>query len=123
MTHPTPALPASRHFHLEQLAEGVYAALSIGGTGSMSNAGIIDLGETTLIFDTFATPQAAQNLRSAAEQLLGHPITYVVNSHIHGDHWLGNQIFFPDADIITTGKTRADLLAEVDVSKDQMRLD
>jgi len=123
MPHPTPALPASRHFHLEQLAEGVYAALSIGGTGSMSNAGIIDLGETTLIFDTFATPQAAQNLRSAAEQLLGHPISYVVNSHIHGDHWLGNQVFIPDADIITTGKTRADLLAEVDVSKDQMRLD
>lgn len=122
MTHPTYALPASRHFHLEQLAEGIYAALSIDGTGSMSNAGIIDLGETTLIFDTFATPQAAQDLRSAAEQLIGHPISYVVNSHKHGDHWWGNQVFLPDAAIIATGKTYADLLKHLDTSKEQMQL-
>lgn len=123
MTHPTPAYPASRHFHLEQLAEGIYAALSHGGTGSMSNAGIIDLGETTLIFDTFATPQAAQDLRSAAEHLLGHRIAYVVNSHRHGDHWWGNQVFLPDASIIATGRTRADLLNDVAESKEQMQLD
>lgn len=123
MIHPPQALPASRHFHLEQLAQGIYAALSIDGTGSMSNAGIIDLGETTLIFDTFATPQAAQDLRSAAEQLIGHPITYVVNSHRHGDHWWGNQFFLPDADIIATGKTHADLLKHVDMSKEQMQRD
>lgn len=74
MAHRSNTLSVFRHFQLEQLAEGVYAAISINGTGSMSNAGIVDLGETTLIFDTFATPQAAQDLRKAAEELIGHPI-------------------------------------------------
>lgn len=123
MTQSTHSLPTSRHFQLEQLAEGVYAAISIDGTGSMSNAGIIDLGDTTLIFDTFATPQAAQDLRSAAEQLIGHPIAYVVNSHKHGDHVWGNQVFVPAADIVATGKTRADMLKHVDVSKEAFQLD
>jgi cyclase len=123
MTHPTHALPASRHFQLEPLAEGIYAAISIKGTGSMSNAGIIDLGETTLIFDTLVTPQAAQDLHSAAEQLIGHPIAYVVYSHRHDDHWWGNQVFLPDADIIATGETRADLLRDADESKEEMQRD
>jgi len=123
VTHPPRALPASRHFQLEQLAEGIYAAISIEGTGSMSNAGIIDLGETTLIFDTLATPQAAKDLHDAAEQLIGHPIAYVVNSHRHGDHWWGNQVFLPDTDIIATGKTRADLLRDADESKEEMQRD
>lgn len=122
MTHSTHALLTSKHFHLEQLSEGIYAAFSIDGTGSMSNAGIIDLGETTLIFDTFATPQAAQDLRRAAEQLIGQPITYVVNSHKHGDHWHGNQVFLPDAQIIASGKTYAELLKRMSVSKEKMQL-
>lgn len=37
--HDTP--PQSRHFHLTPLAGGVYAAMSIDGSGSMCNAGII----------------------------------------------------------------------------------
>lgn len=125
MTHLAHTLPTSRHFRLEQLGEGIYIAISIDGTGSMSNAGIVDLGETTLIFDTFATPQAAQDLQRAAEQLIGHPVAYVVNSHRHGDHYWGNQVFRAEADIITTGKTRADLLEAVEenTNKEQMQFE
>jgi cyclase len=121
MAPSTHSLPTSRHFQLEQLAEGIYTAISIANTGSWSNAGIIDLGETTLIFDTFATPQAAQDLRAAAEQLIGQPIAHVINSHKHGDHYWGNQVFSPDADIIATEKTRADMLKYVDMNKEDMQ--
>src|SRR5258706_8222420 len=100
------SLPISKHFQLEKLADGVYAAISIDGTGSMSNAGIIDLGDRTLIFDTFFTQQAAEDLRIAVEQLTDKPVTYVINSHMHGDHVHGNQIFAPEADIIATPRTR-----------------
>jgi len=100
------SLPISKHFQLEQLADGIYAAISIDGTGSMSNAGIIDLGDHIVIFDTFFTPQAAEDLRIAVEQLSDKPITYVINSHMHGDHVHGNQIFAPEADIIATPRTR-----------------
>ncbi|MBO0781320.1 MAG: MBL fold metallo-hydrolase [Ktedonobacteraceae bacterium] len=99
-------LPASRHFQLEQLAEGVFVALAEAGRGAMSNAGIIDLGGQVLIFDTFWTPQAARDLWAAAEQLTGHPVTYVVNSHADGDHVHGNAVFAGSASIIATEGTR-----------------
>ncbi|WP_201364078.1 MBL fold metallo-hydrolase [Dictyobacter formicarum] len=40
----------------------------------------------------------------------------------NGDHWWGNQVFYPDANIIATGKTYADLLKHVDVSKEKVQL-
>jgi hypothetical protein len=51
-------LPDSRHFWLEELAEGVYAAIHIDGGTAIGNASIIDLGDRTLIFDSLFTPQA-----------------------------------------------------------------
>lgn len=64
MTLPTTdSLPASRHFELERVAEGVYAAIATPGAGALGNAAIVDLGGRTLVFDTFMTPQAAQEVR------------------------------------------------------------
>jgi len=104
-------LPASKHFRLEKLTEGVYAALAIDGGGAMCNAGIVDLGDRTLVFDTFWTPEAGQDLRTAAEQLTGHAVAYIVNSHYNADHVNGNQVFAPETTIISTSRTR-ELLIE-----------
>ncbi|HEX6798783.1 MAG TPA: MBL fold metallo-hydrolase [Ktedonobacterales bacterium] len=104
MSVPRSNLPRSRHFTLEPLAPGVYAAIAGAGGGAMSNAAIVDLGDRTLVFDTFMTPQAAADLRVAAEALTGHPVAYVVNSHWHDDHVRGNQIF-ADAEIVATDRT------------------
>lgn len=102
-------LPTFEHFRLEQLAEGVYAAIGVAGGAAYSNAGIIDLGDRTLIFDTFMTPKAAEDLGAAAEQLTGRPATCVVNSHAHSDHWCGNQVFADHAAIIATHQIRAQM--------------
>jgi glyoxylase-like metal-dependent hydrolase (beta-lactamase superfamily II) len=96
----------SRHFRLEQLAEGVYAAIHAEGGWAISNAGIIDLGDRTLVFDTMMTPEAASDLREAAESLTGRSIHAVINSHPHNDHIWGNQVFSADVDIISTTRTR-----------------
>ena len=95
----------SQYFRLDQVADGVYAAVAIPGAGAWGNAGIVDLGGRTLVFDTFATPQAARDLRTAAELLTGRPAAYVVNSHRHADHVLGNQVF-TDAVVLATTITR-----------------
>ena len=96
----------SEHFELKQIAEGVYAAIAVAGGAARSNAGIIDLGDHTLIFDTFLTPTAAEDLQAAAEHLTGRPASYVINSHAHSDHWCGNQAFASHAPIIATHQTR-----------------
>jgi glyoxylase-like metal-dependent hydrolase (beta-lactamase superfamily II) len=103
-------MPESRHFDLERVADGVYAAIASPTGGAMSNAGIVDLGDTTLVFDTFMTPQAAEDLRRAAEQLTGRPVALVVNSHWHDDHVRGNQAF-GGAEIVSTDRT-SQLMAE-----------
>ncbi len=93
------------YFRLQKLADGVYAALAMPGSGARRNAGIIDLGDQTLVFDTLFTPQAAQELRRYAKQLTGRPVTWVINSHRHADHVLGNQVF-AEAQIVATSTTR-----------------
>jgi len=102
----------SRHFRLAPLAGGVYAAIHASGGWAISNAGIIDLGDRTLVFDTFLTPHAAQDLRAVAEELTGRPVSAVINSHYHNDHIWGNQAFGPDTDVISTVETRRLIMTE-----------
>src|SRR6478609_4034511 len=120
MSSPSNSLPTSPYFRLERLAEGVWAAIVARGTGAWGNAGIVALGERTLVFDTFLTPAAARDLRTAAEALTGQPVAYVVNSHYHMDHIHGNAVF-DDATIITTGKTRERIANRGAEILDQMR--
>jgi cyclase len=99
-------LPHSKHFTINELAEGVYAAIATNEGSAVGNAGIIDLGDQTLVFDTFMTPAAAQDLRAAAESLTGNSIAYAVNTHWHNDHIRGNQVFAPTTRIVSTSRTR-----------------
>ena len=103
-------VPESRYFRLERLTDGIFAAIVVRGTGAWGNAGIVHLGDATLVFDTFVTPAPARELRAAAETLTGAPVRYVVNSHYHMDHTYGNAEF-PDAVVIATATTR-DLIAQ-----------
>lgn len=103
--------PISKHFRLQQLAEGVYAAIHIGGGAAIGNAGIIDLGDRTLMYDTLFTPQAGEDLRAAAEALFGRPVDAVINSHWHNDHIWGSQAFDAHTDIVSSEETRRMIIA------------
>src|SRR5262245_37050585 len=96
----------SPHFQLHQLADGVFAAIHREGGAAQSNAGIIDLGDQVLIFDTFIAPAVATDLREAVAALLSLPVSILINSHYHNDHIWGNQAFPTDIPIISTIKTR-----------------
>ena len=91
-----------RNFSIKVVEDGIYAAIPDGG----SNAGIVNLGNKTLIFDTFTTVGAAKELKIAAEDLTGRPPSLVINSHAHADHYQGNVAFSDDALLISSTKTR-----------------
>lgn len=95
----------SQYFRLEQVGPGAWAAIVNPGAGAWGNAGIVDLGDRTLVFDTFLTPAAARDLKGAAEALTGRTVTLVVNSHEHLDHVHGNMVF-EGATVIATTTTR-----------------
>ncbi|SET11988.1 MBL fold metallo-hydrolase [Paenibacillus sp. NFR01] len=92
-------------FTLHQAAEGVWAAIAVPGSGAQGNAAIVDLGDVTIVVDTFMVPQAAEQLRQMAIELTGRPIQFVVNTHYHGDHHYGNQAF-SDSIILSTEKVQ-----------------
>lgn len=104
--------PASKHFTLQQIAEGVYAAIATDGGAAVCNAGLIELGEQLVVFDAFLTPQAAQDLRQAAINLFGRTPQIVVDSHWHNDHIWGNQVFTNEAQILSSTRTRQQIVVE-----------
>ena len=99
------SLPRSRHFELQRLGDGVYAAIASDGGWAICNAGAVDLGDQVLVFDTFVNQHAAAEFKDMVGRLTGKPVGYVVNSHYHSDHVKGNQVF-DGARIVSTAKTR-----------------
>ena len=95
----------TNYFYLYALHEGVYAAIAKLGQGAWSNAGIVDMGDELLIFDSLATPSAGYELKMQAEKVTGKRAKYLINSHYHGDHVFGNQAF-TDTTIVSTSSTR-----------------
>jgi cyclase len=83
----------SKHFDLQELTEGVFAAIHKPRGSAYSNAGIIDLGDQTLVIDAFDSVLAASDLRKAAETLLERRIHSLILTHVHSDHWFGATAF------------------------------
>lgn len=108
---------AYSNFTIHTVVEGVYAAIPNGG----SNAGIIDLGDRTIIFDTFTTIGAAIELKAAAERLTGRAPSLVINSHAHADHYQGNAVFADEAVIISSTNTRQAIADEGLVRLERMK--
>lgn len=87
------------------LADGIYAAIHIEGGSAICNASLVDLGGLLLVFDTFLTPQAAEELYQFAIDQFNQAPQVVINSHYHNDHMWGNQVFVKEAQIISSIKT------------------
>ena len=104
--HRNKYLPEPKHFRIEQVADGVYAAINRQDGWAIGNAGIVNIGDTTVVFDTTLTPASAAELRDSAEYLTGHPVSLVINSHYHNDHTWGNMEFMPGSLFISSSVTR-----------------
>ncbi len=98
-------LPSSEYFTLRPIAEGIYAAIAKEGSPAFSNAGVIDTGDHIIVFDTFNTFRAAEDLRRDTEILTKRLVNFVIISHAHSDHWMGNQVFADHASILATRQT------------------
>jgi len=95
-------VPSAKHFRYEQLAPGVYAAIHTEVGWGVCNAGIVDLGDRTLVFDSGLTPRAGRELRTAATTLTKRQPCHLVVSHYHNDHIRGSQVFSGAVEIGTT---------------------
>jgi glyoxylase-like metal-dependent hydrolase (beta-lactamase superfamily II) len=91
----------------ERVADNVYVFTS--ELYAQLNAGAVVGPEWAVVIDTLAYPEETQELREFVVDRLGVPVRYVINTHYHTDHTLGNR-FFPGALFLSHRKCR-ELLA------------
>ncbi|MHA2427354.1 MAG: MBL fold metallo-hydrolase [Candidatus Hermodarchaeia archaeon] len=97
---------SSKHFTLEKLANGVYACIHKQGGAAYANAGIIDLGDRTILVDALNALVAGRDLRQTAEGLFDRSIDTIILTHPHSDHWIGASAFDPGTTLLAHKTTR-----------------
>ena len=82
-----------QHFKLEELPGGAWAAIAKDGDrASVGNAGFVIGKDAVLVVDTFAAPEAAEELLAQIRQRTSLPVRWAVNTHYHLDHVGGNAV-------------------------------
>ena len=91
------------------------------------NAAVIVNRDHVLVVDTHSKPSAAKALiKQIRDEVTELPVRYVVNSHLHGDHAMGNEaypeVFGASVEVISSVKTR-EWLEKLGVPRMQETLD
>jgi glyoxylase-like metal-dependent hydrolase (beta-lactamase superfamily II) len=82
----------------ERISDNVYSFQST--LYAQVNAGAVVGPNWAVVIDTLALPEESLAIRDFIEQEVNVPVRYVINTHSHADHALGN-CFFPGATIIS----------------------
>jgi quinoprotein relay system zinc metallohydrolase 2 len=97
---PLTASPDS--FELQQIAAGVFVhpgkplPLEAPGHDDIANLSFVVGAQCVAVIDTGGSVRIGAALREAVKQRSGRPICYVINTHVHVDHVLGNVAFRAD---------------------------
>jgi len=108
---PATAVAFNPDFKIVKVADGVYAAIRTEPPGLTVNANIVFIinDDEVVVVDTTLTPGTARETIAALKQLTNKPVKYVINTHWHDDHIMGNQAYreaFPGVEFIAHVETR-----------------
>lgn len=84
---------------LQRVAEGIfvyrapYELVAPDNDGAIANMSVIVGTEACAIIDTGNSRLAGERFLAAVRKLTDRPVRYVVNTHMHPDHTLGNAAF------------------------------
>ena len=75
---------------------------NVANQGFMNNPGIVITDAGIVVVDPGSSMQSGEMVLRMIKQVSEKPVVAVFNTHVHGDHWLGNQAIraaYPDAPI------------------------
>jgi glyoxylase-like metal-dependent hydrolase (beta-lactamase superfamily II) len=85
----TSTVAAERRVEFKQVAPDLYFLFDFDS----SNAVVLATDEGVLVIDTRQHPRDGQDLIDRIRKITDKPIKWVINSHFHGDHHLGDPPF------------------------------
>jgi len=97
-----------RDYPFEKVAENTWVIHgplempNVSNQGFMNNPGIVLTSKGVVIVDPGSSVQTGEMVLRMLKKVSDQPVIAVFNTHIHGDHWLGNQAIraaYPDAPI------------------------
>ena len=93
--------------HAQPVAPGVYAVITPArdlpnpeNRGWNSNSAFVITRDGVLVFDTGSSTRVGEALRQTISEVTSLPVRWIINSHAHGDHWLGNAAFKDTVDAV-----------------------
>jgi cyclase len=106
------ATAAAQSYDVVKVADGVYAGVGRGEVGS--NGTFIVNQDDVVVVDTQRRPAWARDLITEIKKVTNKPVRYVINTHYHLDHWLGNEAYVdaygPGVTFIAQTNTRQDAI-------------
>ena len=97
-----------RDYSFEQVAKntwvihGPLGLPNVENQGFMNNPGMVLTGQGVVIIEPGSSVQSGEMVLRMVKEVTDLPVIAVFNTHIHGDHWLGNQAIreaYPDVPI------------------------
>ena len=95
-----------REYPVDRIAAHTYVIhgpreiASVANQGFMNNPAFVVTAEGVVVIDPGSSLQSGRMMMKQLRAVTGKPVTHVLNTHVHGDHWLGNQAVrevYPDA--------------------------
>lgn len=105
-------------YELQRVADGVYTIFRTTDpyTPADGNATVIVNERDVVVVDANLAPSSAREMIAEIRKLTPNPVRYVINTHWHDDHVLGNQAYleaFPGVEFIAHPRTRTAVLGQV----------
>lgn len=97
-----------------EVAPGVHAfVFTNSGVANVDGTAVAIINDRdVVVVDAQWTPATARRVVAEIRKLTRKPVRFVITTHWHGDHWIGNQAYleaFPGVDFIAHENTLVDL--------------
>lgn len=105
---------SSARFEVEKIGDGVYVIVRKSRPGIEFDGNVVFIvnSNDVIVVDTNVVPSSARETLAALRKLTNKPVKYIVNTHWHDDHIIGNQVWreaFPEVEFIGHASTFRDL--------------